>query len=261
MSRIMSFSGSFYPDSAEVLESYFEQFNSYIDKNITLPNIDAKAIIVPHAGYVYSGFSANIAYRVLSKSSLNRFIVIAPSHRVGFEGFSVAKFNSYQTPFGDIDFDSELYEDLSQKFNIATHIEAHAEHSSETQFPFIKFYKPDAKILELVYSYSTPEQIAPIIEHILSLGDVGVIISTDLSHFYSLSDAKKLDSICLDAVASNDIDKLHSGCEACGIIGVEAMMIVSKKHNLTPQLLDYRTSADFSNDESRVVGYMSAIYH
>ena len=88
-----------------------------------------------------------------------------------------------------------------------------------------------------------------------------MIISTDLSHFYNLEDANKLDNICLRAIESLDIDMLHSGCEACGKIGVEAMIMSAKNIGLKSFILDYRTSADASDDKNRVVGYVSACFH
>jgi AmmeMemoRadiSam system protein B len=87
-----------------------------------------------------------------------------------------------------------------------------------------------------------------------------VIISTDLSHFYTLEKAKKLDNICLNAIENLDIEMLGEGCEACGMIGVEAMIRSAKKLGLNSHILDYRTSADSSGDESRVVGYVSAYF-
>jgi len=89
---------------------------------------------------------------------------------------------------------------------------------------------------------------------------LGLVISTDLSHYYDIEKAKRLDSICLDAVARENPSELHQGCEACGKIGVEAMLIAAKEKGLKSILLDYRTSADASGDKSKVVGYMSAAF-
>ena len=128
------------------------------------------------------------------------------------------------------------------------------------QFPFIKHYFPDAKIVELIYGDIKAKSISEIINFILNKQECGVIISTDLSHFYNLEDANRLDNICLNGIQNLDLDILESGCEACGKTGVKAMLLSAKKLNLTPHLLDYRTSADVSNDNSRVVGYVSASF-
>ncbi len=260
MKREMSVAGSFYPASKDEISRYFNHFNKLYDENQTLPNLKSRAIIVPHAGYIYSGYTANIAYRVLEKSNIKKFVVIGPSHRVAFNGISLCDFSSYTTPFGDIENGNDLSQKLKDEFSLSCLKEAHSEHSTEVQFPFIKHYIPDAKIVELVYSKIDAEYISEIIDFILAQEDCGVIISTDLSHFYNLEDANKLDLICLDAIQNQDIQKLDSGCEACGITGVKAMLQSANKLKLSSHILDYRTSADASNDTSRVVGYMSASF-
>ena len=98
------------------------------------------------------------------------------------------------------------------------------------------------------------------IEYLFEDRETAVVISTDLSHYYDIKKANALDSICLDAVKKLSPDVLHQGCEACGKIGVEAMLLAAKKNGLKSVLLDYRTSADASGDESQVVGYMSAAF-
>jgi len=259
MIREMSVAGSFYPAQADEIERYFEHFNKVYDAKSTLPNIKSRAVIVPHAGYIYSGYTANIAYKILQNTDVSNFVVIGPSHRVGFRGISLCEDQSYETPFGEIQSDQDMVNELKQMFNLKTLIR-HAEHSTEVQFPFIKHYLPHAKIVELIYGDIEPKTLSEIIDFILDKEDYGVIISTDLSHFYNLSDANKLDNICLNAIVSLDTDMLEDGCEACGKIGIKAMLMSAKKLDLKPYLLDYRTSADVSDDTSRVVGYMSGCF-
>lgn len=260
MTREMSVAGAFYPARATELERYFTHFNEVYDENSTLPNVQSKAVIVPHAGYIYSGYTANIAFRILQKSNIKNFVVIGPSHRVGFQGISLCNSQSYETPFGNIRSSETLAKELKERFNLRTILHPHAEHSTEVQFPFIKHYLSDASILELVYGNTEPECIEQIIDFTLEKEDCGVIISTDLSHFYPLKDANELDNICLSAINTLNIDLLHRGCEACGITGVEAMLLSARKLGLVPTILDYRTSADASDDTSRVVGYVSAYF-
>ena len=260
MRREMSVSATFYPSETDELKRYFNHFESIYAEQLSINDVKARAIIVPHAGYVYSGFTASIAYRLLAKSGVKKFVVIGPSHRIGFNGVSIGDFESYDTPFGELIQDENLYRKLKEKFSLKFIQEAHAEHSTEVQFPFIKYYIEDAYILELVYSDADATEISKLINYILSDEEYGVIISTDLSHFYTQDEALNLDSICLDALKHLDLNKLHSGCEACGIIGVEAMMLSAKELSLEPNILDYRTSADASNDKARVVGYMSAYF-
>lgn len=260
MTRDMSVAGSFYPARAVEIDRYFEHFNAIYDESFALPKAKTKAVIVPHAGYIYSGYTANIAYRLLGQNNIKNFLVIGPSHRVAFDGVSVCDVSSYETPLGNITSASGLTHELKEKFDLPCINQAHYEHSTEVQFPFIKHYLEHADIVELVYSNVDPEFISKIIDHVLSKDDCGVIISTDLSHFYTLEDANQLDNVCISAIESLNTDLLHTGCEACGMIGVEAMMQSAKRLGLSSNILDYRTSADASGDESRVVGYVSAYF-
>lgn len=263
--RTMSVGGSFYPAHANEIKSMIDHFNSILESHSdTVKRFDTlygDAVIVPHAGWVYSGFTANIAFRILSKSNPKTIVVIGPSHRVGFEGVSIADAHSYQTPLGDLTIDRKLVEDLRHRFSIPYFYQAHQEHSTEVQMPFIKYYLPDAQVVELVYGFAEPSLLEPIISYALTLKDTAVVISTDLSHYYSLKEAQQLDSICLDAIREEDTATLNQGCEACGMIGVKAMLNAAKKKGLESTILDYRTSADASGDTSRVVGYMSAVFH
>lgn len=251
MIKKANFAGSFYPDRADELMEIFDSFGS--DQLAT----SSKIVIAPHAGYIYSGFTASLAYRSIQNAKT--IAIIAPSHRVGFAGFSACEFGSYATPLGEIEADLELLNTLQNKLNIACYPEAHLEHSSETQLPLIKHYQRDAKVLEFIYSYTTREEIYELIGLLIE-NDATVVISSDLSHFYSLPDANRLDKLCIDAVLSLDENMQANGCEACGGKGIEAAIMYAKKHNLTPKLLDYRTSADATGDDSSVVGYMSACF-
>lgn len=260
MKRAMSVAGSFYPASSSELERYFNHFTKVYDENFDLPQIQTKAVIVPHAGYVYSGYTANIAFRLLAQSNIKKFVVIGPSHRVAFEGVSLCEYSSYDTPFGEVASEGAFLQKLQEHFKLKCLPDAHAEHSTEVQFPFLNYYIKDLKLLELVYGRANPDEISKIIDFILSQKEWGVVISTDLSHFYKLHEANILDNICMQAIEELDISKLHNGCEACGNLGVEGMLKSAQRNGLTPSLLDYRTSADASGDENRVVGYMSAAF-
>lgn len=260
MKREMSVNGTFYPGRGIELERYFEHFSKIYDEDFDLSNIKSRVVIVPHAGYVYSGYTANIAYRILQNSKVKNFVVIGASHRVAFEGVSLCDFESYDTPFGEIQGSKFLYEKLVNNFSFISLNEVHAEHSTEVQFPFIKHYIENVSIVELVYGNADAKKISKIIDFILAQDNCGVIISTDLSHFHNLKDANKIDNICLSAIDNLDIDLLYDGCEACGKTGIEAMILSAKKLNLNSTILDYRTSADASDDKSRVVGYVSACF-
>jgi hypothetical protein len=260
MKREMSVAGAFYPESQSEIERYFEHFTKMYDEHLQLPDLKTRALIVPHAGYIYSGFTANAAYRLLASSGVKNVVVIGPSHKVRFFGSSMCVYESYETPLGQLPMAHNLASEIMRECKVQCVQEAHIEHSTEVQFPFIKHYLPDVSVVEIVYGGTNPEEISKIIELCLQKENTAVVISTDLSHFYTLEEANQIDAICVNAIADLDIEALHSGCEACGKIGVEAMMLVAKKKGLHVELLDYRTSADASSDKSRVVGYLSACF-
>lgn len=261
--RALAVSGQFYPSEVNELQRYIEHFNKVLDENhIQIDqNLHARAIIVPHAGYIYSGFTANIAYKYIPKDVKN-IIVIGPSHKFGFNGASVALYDTYPTPFGDLKINGDLSSELFEEFDfIEFYDEVHTEHSTETQFPFIKYYAGDKSVVEIVYSQCDYMQIAQIIEKLLKDKDNFVVISTDLSHFYTQEIAKQKDIKCLEAIDKKDIELFNSGCEACGMIGIKGLLEAIKKLNLDTKFLDYRTSADVSGDTKSVVGYTSFVIH
>jgi AmmeMemoRadiSam system protein B len=169
-------------------------------------------------------------------------------------------YDSFETPLGNLPIDTKMANELIEKFDLHFQPDAHSEHSTEVQMPFIKMYLPQASVIEMVYGQEDPQHLAKIIEYLLEDKETVVVISTDLSHYYDIEKANRLDSICLEAVATLNPNELHQECEACGKIGVEAMLIAAKDKDLKPTLLDYRTSADASGDKTQVVGYMSAAF-
>jgi hypothetical protein len=261
--RKLAVSGTFYPDNKEELTRYIEHFNNVLDKHniVADSTLNTRAMVVPHAGYIYSGFTANMAYKYISKEIKN-IIVIGPSHKFAFRGASVALFDNYPTPFGELIINKSLSQELIDKFNFLGFDEKiHSEHSTETQFPFIKYYTNDVKVIEIVYGDCDFSNIAEVVEYLLESDENLVVVSTDLSHFYTLKEANIKDSICLEAIQKKDIKLLDEGCEACGKIGVKAMIKVANKLLLETKIIDYRTSADTSKDESSVVGYLSVIFN
>jgi len=262
MKRLAGVRGEFYPKSCSEIKKMINGWNKIVDEKLTEKSVlkeIPRAIISPHAGYIYSGFTANFAHRLLANSKAKRVIVIGPSHRVHINGMSGSEMKLYETPCGDLEIDGDYLKLIKKSFPIEFSKKAHSvEHSTETQMPFIKHYLPNAKIIEFIYGNADYRKIAKLISEILKDKNNVVVISTDLSHFYTQENAKKLDNICLNAILKKDVSMLEHGCEACGIIGVKAMLEVAKSLNMRVDLLDYRTSADASGDRSSVVGYVSA---
>ena len=260
-SREMEVSGTFYPNSKDEINRYIEHFNkSFSIKDDNKIGIKPQAIISPHAGYIYSGFTANIAYNISSNENINRVIIIGPSHKVYLEGASIALYDNYKTPLGDLKIDLEYSNILKNKFSFLDfYQEAHKEHSTETQVPFVKNYFKNAKVIEIVYGKLDFNDLSLLIDDLLLDKTNFIVISTDLSHFYNLEKAKKLDNICLNGIANKDLELFDKGCEACGIVGVKAMIKSAIKYKFDTQILHYCTSYDRTKDKSSVVGYASAL--
>ena len=253
-----------YGGTCEAVENFIAHFNKILDENVD-PNkakeifsLKPKALIVPHAGWMYSGFTANLAYRIASNTKPKRVVVIGPSHRVPFRGISTTLEDVYETPCGFLPIDREFAKELIEKFGVLNLEEVHQEHSTEVQMPFIYHYFGEIPVVELIYGDYEPEKLKDIIEYALNDNSL-VVISSDLSHYYDLKTANALDYNCLQAVQDLDLNALER-CEACGKIGIAGMIMAAKEMNLTPLIVDYRTSADVSGDTSNVVGYMSAIF-
>lgn len=256
--RNTAHAGTFYPAEAKEIERFFETFEAM--GNIDVPQTP-RAMIVPHAGYIYSGFTAHLAFEQLRHTKAKRAIVIGPSHRVAFHGMSVSLYDEYTTPLGTITVDRAYAESIKEKYALSFEPSMHLEHSTEVQMPFIKHYAPQLEVVEMVYGAFSPAELGEIVTALLKDEENVVVISTDLSHFYSEEEANKLDSICLNAIDKKDPSILHQGCEACGAIGVEAVLIAADNDNLSVKLLDYRTSSWATKDTSNVVGYASALFY
>ncbi len=254
-------SGSFYPNDKNEIEKYIKHFNQgfTIPENSDVKKIHPRAIISPHAGYIYSGFTANLAFNLASKnSSFKRVIVIGPSHKVYLEGASIALYHEYETPLGNIKIDLDYSKKLKDKYDfLVFDEELHFEHSTETQAPFIKSYFNNLEIIEIVYGKLNYELLSSLIDELLEDKNNFIVISTDLSHFHTFDEAKKIDNICLNAIAKRDLHLFEKGCEACGIIGVKAMIKSCLKNDLITNMLHYCTSYDRTKDASSVVGYSS----
>ena len=253
-----------YGGTCEAVESFINHFNTIIDENVDkekaaeIFSMKPKALIVPHAGWMYSGFTANFAYRIASNTNPKRIVVIGPSHRFPIKGISTTLEDSYETPCGILPIDINFSKELIEKFDVLNLEEVHQEHSTEVQMPFIYHYFGKIPVVELIYGDYDPVKLKDIIEYAINDNSL-VVISSDLSHYYDLKTANSLDYNCLEAVQHLDISYLQN-CEACGKIGITGMILAAKEINLTPFIVDYRTSADVSGDDSNVVGYMSAIF-
>mgnify|MGYP005986560345 CR=1 FL=1 len=249
--------GSFYPNEKDELLDLFKSFSKNKNYKSNFKNI--QAIITPHSGYIYSGKLSDISYSLCSLQNPKRVVVIGPSHNTLFKGSSVCLDDEYETPLGNIKIDLEFSQFLLNKYDfLSTNEECAFEHSTETQAPFIKYYFPKAKMIEIVYGNQDFNSLSNLIDDIFSNDENLLIISTDLSHFHSLEIANQLDVNCIKAIEKKDISLLED-CEACGKVGIKAVLKSALKKSLESKVLDYSTSYDINNDKSKVVGYTTAL--
>jgi AmmeMemoRadiSam system protein B len=254
--------GSFYPNNKNELIEQINIFSKGINQLFPKYKNEFEyinAIITPHAGYIYSGYLANLSFYLASKQKPKRVIVIGPSHHAYLEGSSICLDEVYETPLGNIEVDTEFSKALIEKYDfLELNVECAFEHSTETQAPFIKHYFATAKIVEIVYGNQDVNTLSDLINELIIDTDNIIVISSDLSHFHTLEVAQELDENCIDAINEKDINKLNN-CEACGKIGIASLLSVVIKNNLKTKVLDYSTSCDVNNDKSRVVGYTTAL--
>lgn len=262
--RHMHFADSLYSSDSVLVADMIHHFNHTLEETPEmiwrLDMLVTYAIIVPHGGWKTSGFTANMAYRVLSGSPVDTVVVIGPSHHIGHQGISISDDETYETPLGNIEIDTKLVQYIKNNFDVVSDPLAHREFSTEVQMPFIHHYLPNAKVVELVYELATIEYLEPIISYLLENRRYAVVISTNLSHFYTQQDANDLDAGCIDAITQGNIELLEDSCEACGKTGIKALLLAAGKEDLEGILLDYSTSADVNGHITSVTGYMSAIF-
>ncbi len=227
------------------------------------------SLIVPHAGYRYSGQIAAHAYKLLETQKFKTVVIIAPSHRARFSGVSVYDIGGYRTPFGTIPLDLELIHTIKSKDSGIRYIrKAHrSELSLEIQLPFIQMLLPEAKLVPLVMGdqqLQTSVSLAQTLYESIRGKSALIVASTDLSHFHSYEEAKKLDGRVMDRVAIMDAEGLHADLtfglgEACGGGPMIAALLAAKQLGADQsEVLFAANSGDVTGDRSRVVGYMAA---
>ena len=263
------FSGQFYPGSAaeiiKMLDVFIERGKD--DGSRPRPPI----LILPHAGWVFSGLAAVKGLLTLAQSPPKRIVLIGPAHHHYFPGFSPAGFSKYQTPLGDLEVDLALQGTISSATGYEFEPEAHnPEHSLEVILPMIQYIVgSDLKILPILAGSTGTADITNLTNALASnldpFSDV-VIISTDLSHFYSYEEARKLDHKTLNYILDSGTDSIlelsvDGGRLACGYAGICVAIELAKLWELgKPEILIYYNSGDSGGDRKRVVGYASLAY-
>lgn len=262
--------GAFYPGNKEELAKRVDDFLSNAGKTDVKGRI--LALIVPHAGYDYSGQVAAYSFRELENTSFKKIIIISPSHYVGFDGISIYNKGSFETPLGLVKIDEELAGRIIQKNKrFIFYPEAHQkEHAIEVELPFLqRIYKDkDFKIVPIVMGSPASEDIKILSDALYDVADNDtlIIISVDLSHYYPYDKAVALDTSGINAVKNLDPDQLirqinNKDTEIDAPVAVLAMIVFANRSGAKAELLKYANSGDVTGDKSRVVGYSSFLIY
>ena len=262
--RMPVWAGKFYPATKSELKQTIDTLTQKAKQTTVKipPNKELKAIILPHAGYIYSGFTAAHASFVLSEKQFNKVILLGPDHRVGFINGAISNVKGYQTPLGFI----RLHEDtkiLLKKTNLFQYIQPfdEVEHSLEVILPFLQYYLNEFELVPIVMGRTSEiNGISDAIEPLLN-PDTLLVVSSDLSHFLPYSEAVTRDKGTIDIILNYRPEELkkRENC-ACGKIPILVLMEIARHQEWQPVLLNYTNSGDTAGDRSKVVGYAAIAY-
>jgi MEMO1 family protein len=251
--------GQFYPQDAQELTRQIKQLFAASRLCQTRP---VKAIIVPHAGYIYSGEVAASAYQTLipQMHKIKRVILIGPAHRVGFHGLATTSDSYYSTPLGDVAIDKaaiNMIESLPQVVNLDR---AHThEHSLEVQLPFLQNLLDEFTLVPLVVGDCNSQQVAEVLELLWGGEETLIVISSDLSHYHSYDDALQQDQKTSESIINLQPENIKFD-DACGRIPIKGMLMAAQQHQLKAQQIDLKNSGDTAGGKDRVVGYGAYVF-
>ncbi|QPK64947.1 AmmeMemoRadiSam system protein B [Methylomonas sp. LL1] len=253
MNRKPAVAGSFYPADPKTLSNMMTGFlrDAYCGGKAP------KAMIAPHAGYIYSGPIAASAYARLKpvRDTIKRVVLIGPSHRVAFQGLAVSEADSFSTPLGEISIDKPALELLQTLPFVGFLEQAHAlEHSLEVHLPFLQQTLTDFKLVPIVAGDASPEQVGQVLDKLWGGDETLIVISSDLSHYHDYSTAQRLDRHTSDLIEHLQYRELSPEA-ACGMVPVSGLLKLLREKSLSIKNIDLRNSGDTAGDKYRVVGY------
>jgi AmmeMemoRadiSam system protein B len=215
-----------------------------------------KAIIVPHAGYDYSGCVAASAYVGLrnAAATITRVVLLGPSHRVPLRGMALSSAARFATPLGDVEIDTDVQQCLADFGQLRIDDSAHAlEHSLEVQLPFLQSVLKSFRFVPIVVGQASPSAVNEALARLWGGPETLIVVSTDLSHYHDYATAKALDLATTQAIESRRSDIGPE--QACGCMPLNGLLLYAKEHGLNVTTLDLRNSGDTAGPRDRVVGY------
>ncbi|HEY66674.1 MAG: AmmeMemoRadiSam system protein B [Chloroflexi bacterium] len=252
--------GQFYPGDADTLRKMIQE---YLDMATVPEDLEpVRAIIAPHAGYIYSGPTAGYAFKALAALPQKKWTVflLGPAHRAYFRGVALGDYSAFRTPLGDAPIAVDRVAEMVARSPFYTHApEAHApEHCLEVEVPFLQMTLPDFRLVPMLFGDVDPREVAGELADHIGEDDL-IVVSSDLSHFYPYAKARQLDHALLEALLAGDEMGVLRG-EACGRAPIVTLMGIARRKGWSPHLLDYRNSGDTAGDKWQVVGYASVAY-
>jgi len=259
--------GTFYPAKKSDLVVMMESLLA-MGKKRRLPG-SLRGLVLPHAGYIYSGATAASGVSLLQQGEWKTVVVVSPSHREYFDGVSVYPGDAYRTPLGKIPINSGLRTRLLEETTLITaSLQGHgAEHAIEVQLPFLQYALGDFSLVPIVIGNQTPiycYEVGRALSAVCDRGECLLVASTDLSHYHPATTAERLDGIAVEDVRQFNYEKLMSDLEdgkteACG--GGPTVAVMTALHEMGAkrfEIFDYSHSGKVTGDLDSVVGYLAA---
>ena len=257
--RSAAIAGTFYPGSARELEATVAFHLSQAQPaQAPVP----KAIIAPHAGYIYSGPVAATAYARLKPAHdrIKRVILLGPCHRVAVRGLAASSADAFATPLGEVRVDKEALGRILHLPQVQVFDDTHVqEHSLEVHLPFLQRVLDDFAVLPLVAGDASPEQVAQVLDILWGGPETLILISSDLSHYHGYAEAQRMDGATCRAIEALDPNGIGHD-QACGRIPIRGLLTIAKHKGLEVSTVDLRNSGDTAGPKDRVVGYGSWVF-
>ncbi len=249
--------GLFYPGAADALRCTVAELLAGADDQAAAA---PKALIVPHAGYVYSGPTAARAYRLLAplRDTIRRVVLLGPSHRVWLDGMALPSADFFATPLGRVPVDREAVARIAGMPGVQVSDVAHAqEHSLEVQLPFLQTVLDDFSLVPIAVGACPAGRVGAVVDALWDGPETLVVVSSDLSHFLSYDAARVADARTRDRIVAHATTL--SDDEACGARAINGLMSAEAARGLAIETVDLRSSGDTAGDRDRVVGYGSFV--
>ena len=253
--------GAFYPEQSQVLSNAVRAMLFTVVPDSDTGQALPKAIIVPHAGYIYSGATAALAYARLSagREIIRRVVLLGPAHRMPVRGLALPGVDAFATPLGVIEVDPEAVAALAHLPQVGVSRAAHAqEHSLEVQLPFLQTVLKDFTLVPLAVGDATAAHVAEVLEALWGGPETLIVISSDLSHFLPYRLAQAVDGETVQNILNLTGSLSHE--QACGGTPINGLLLAARRRRLQPLLLGLCNSGDTAGDKSRVVGYAAVAF-